>query len=433
MTNLERQNGHWLLGFIAARFTDFGLTNMTVLLQKNNMDKMNKNIVIQALFIILFINLFAGTAICRENFYHNKVIQKNIEKLFQKTFAIRDFSSLVTEYNSIAKSIKAYGSLPEWFSSETDNSVIFLREYELYEKTFLSDFKKDFERYKESVIALEILRNELYYYEVFHRLFEKNGLNFVQKYFEKIKKRFFIIGASVEKAKQLEDFNAIDANEIRLAKSLEFSRLRFDTPLLEEKYRLVNGFGPYANYSRYCTEKEVNIGCVVDMVRILFGLHRNTRTTGHVILTSPALSTSFSLAVQDTGGRELPSFRPMRQFRRKDSAHKRLREIYHSAEIILKLGCGNVSFEVDIVAFENSAQYLESRQNMNPLVMYEEVENIEGINLSQMWWPDSIGNIYAYLIPADPYMVIIYSDELWEKWDDTSKKALYNFCRFLAI
>ena len=70
---------------------------------------------------------------------------------------------------------------------------------------------------------------------------------------------------------------------------------------------------------------------------------------------------------------------------------------------------------------------------MNPLVIYEEVENIQGINLSQMWWPESIENIYAYLIPADPYMVIIYSDELWEKWDDTSKKALYNFCRFLAM
>ena len=397
------------------------------------MDKMNKNIVIPALFIILFMNPLAGTSICGEDVYHNKVIHKNIEKLFQKTFAIRDFSSLVTQYNSITESIKAYGSPPKWFSSESENSVIFLREYELYEKTLLSDFKQDLERYKESVRALEILRNELYFYEVFHRLFEKNGPNFVQEHFEKIKKRFFLIKASVEKAKQLEDFKAIDANEIRLVNSLEFSRLRFDTPLLEEKYLLVDGYGPYANYSRYCTEEEVNIGCVVDMVRILFGLHRSTRTTGHVILTRPALSTSFSLPVRDTGGGELPSFRPIRYFKRKDSAHKRLREIYDSAEIILKLGCGNVSFEVDIVAFENSAKYLESRQNMNPLVIYEEVENIQGINLSQMWWPESTGNIYAYLIPADPYMVIIYSDELWKKWDDTSKKALYNFCRFLAM
>ena len=168
------------------------------------------------------------------------------------------------------------------------------------------------------------------------------------------------------------------------------------------------------------------------MVRILFGLHRNTRTTGHVILTRPALSTSFSLAIRDTGGRELPSFRRMRRFNRKDSAHKRLREIYDSTETIMKLGCGNVAFDVDIVEFENSSKYLESRQKMNPLVIYEKVENIQGINLSQMWWPESIGNIYAYLIPADPYMIIIYSDELWEKWDDSSKKALFNFCRFLA-
>ena len=378
-------------------------------------------------------NLLVGTSISGEDVYHNKVIQKNIEKLFQKTFAIKNFSSLVTRYNSTAESIKKYGSPPKWFSSEPENSGIFLREYAVYEKTLLSDSQKDIERYKESVRDLEILRNELYYYEVFHRLFEQNGPNFVQKYFEKIKKRLSIIGASVENAKQLEDFNAIDADEIRLVKSFEFSRLRLETPILEEKYLLVDGYRPYANYSRHCTEKEVKIGCVIDMVRILFGLHRNTRTTGHVILTRPALSTSFSLAVRDTGGKELPSFRPMRQFRRKDSAHKRLREIYDSAQIILKLGCGNVSFEVDIVDFENSAKYLESRQNMNPLVIYEEVENIQGINLSQMWWPESIGNIYAYLIPADPYVVIIYSDELWEKWDDTSKKALYNFCRFLAM
>ena len=394
---------------------------------------MNKNIVIPALFIILFMNPLAGTSICGEDVYHNKVIHKNIEKLFQKTFAIRDFSSLVTRYNNITESIKAYGSPPEWFSPESKNSAFFLREYELYEKKFLSDFKKDLERYKESVRALEILRNELYFYEVFHRLFEKNGPNFVQEYFERIKKRFFIIGASVEKTEQFEDFEAIDANQIRLVNSLEFSRLRFDTPLLEEKYLLVDGYGPYANYSRYCTEKEVNIGCVVDMVRILFGLHRNTRTTGHVILSRPALSTSFSLTVRDTGGRELPSFRPIRHFKREDSAHKRLREMYDSTEIILKLGCGNVSFEVDIVAFENSAKYLESRMRMNPLVIYEKVVNIQGINLSQMWWPESIGNIYAYLIPADPYMVIIYSDKLWEKWDDTSKRALFNFCRFLAM
>jgi hypothetical protein len=419
---------------IAARFTDFGPLNYDPGSgQKTSMDKMNKNIIIPALFIILFLNPLAGTSICGQGASHNKVIQKNIEKLFQKTFAIRNFSSLVTRYNSIAESIKKYGSPPKWFSSEPENFKIFIREYEFYENTFFSDSQKDIERYTESVEDLEILRDELYFYEVFHRLFEQNGPTFVQKYFEKIKKRLSIIGASVEKAKKLEDLSVIDADEIRLVKSVEFSRLRLETPLLEEKYLLVDGYRPYANYSRHCTEKEVKIGCVIDMVRILFGLHRNTRTTGHVILTRPALSTSFSLAVQDTGGRELPSFRPMRQFRRKDSAHKRLREIYHSAEIILKLGCGNVSFEVDIVAFENSAQYLESRQNMNPLVMYEEVENIEGINLSQMWWPDSIGNIYAYLIPADPYMVIIYSDELWEKWDDTSKKALYNFCRFLAI
>jgi hypothetical protein len=397
------------------------------------MYKKNKSIVIPALIIILFMNLLVGTSISGEDVYHNKVIQKNIEKLFQKTFAIKNFSSLVTRYNSTAESIKKYGSPPKWFSSEPENSGIFLREYAVYEKTLLSDSQKDIERYKESVRDLEILRNELYYYEVFHRLFEQNGPNFVQKYFEKIKKRLSIIGASVENAKQLEDFNAIDADEIRLVKSFEFSRLRLETPILEEKYLLVDGYRPYANYSRHCTEKEVKIGCVIDMVRILFGLHRNTRTTGHVILTRPALSTSFSLAVRDTGGKELPSFRPMRQFRRKDSAHKRLREIYDSAQIILKLGCGNVSFEVDIVDFENSAKYLESRQNMNPLVIYEEVENIQGINLSQMWWPESIGNIYAYLIPADPYVVIIYSDELWEKWDDTSKKALYNFCRFLAM
>jgi hypothetical protein len=401
--------------------------------KKMNMDKKNKNIVIPALFIILFMNLLAGTSISGEDVYLNKVIQKNIEKLFQKTFAIKNFSSLVTQYNSIAEAIKKYGSPPKWFSSEPENSVIFLREYDVYEKTLLSDSKKDIERYKESVRALEILRKELYFYEVFHRLFEQNGPNFVQEYFEKIKKRFSIIGASVEKAKYLEDFNAIDADEIRLVKSLEFSRLRLETPILEEKYLLVDGYRPYANYSRHSTEKEVKIGCVIDMVRILFGLHRNTRTTGHVILTRPALSTSFSLAVRDTGGRELPSFRPIRHFKRNDSAHKRLREIYDSAEIILKLGCGNVSFEVDIVEFENSSKYLESRQNMNPLVIYEEVENIQGINLFQMWWPESIGNIYAYLIPADPYMVIIYSDELWEKWDDTSKKALYNFCRFLAM
>ena len=397
------------------------------------MYKKNKSIVIPALIIILFMNLLVGTSISGEDVYHNKVIQKNIEKLFQKTFAIKNFSSLVTRYNSTAESIKKYGSPPKWFSSEPENSGIFLREYAVYEKTLLSDSQKDIERYKESVRDLEILRNELYYYEVFHRLFEQNGPNFVQKYFEKIKKRLSIIGASVENAKQLEDFNAIDADEIRLVKSFEFSRLRLETPILEEKYLLVDGYRPYANYSRHCTEKEVKIGCVIDMVRILFGLHRNTRTTAHVILTRPALSTSFSLAVRDTGGKELPSFRPMRQFRRKDSAHKRLREIYDSAQIILKLGCGNVSFEVDIVDFENSAKYLESRQNMNPLVIYEEVENIQGINLSQMWWPESIGNIYAYLIPADPYVVIIYSDELWEKWDDTSKKALYNFCRFLAM
>ena len=397
------------------------------------MYKKNKSIVIPALIIILFMNLLVGTSISGEDVYHNKVIQKNIEKLFQKTFAIKNFSSLVTRYNSTAESIKKYGSPPKWFSSEPENSGIFLREYAVYEKTLLSDSQKDIERYKESVRDLEILRNELYYYEVFHRLFEQNGPNFVQKYFEKIKKRLSIIGASVENAKQLEDFNAIDADEIRLVKSFEFSRLRLETPILEEKYLLVDGYRPYANYSRHCTEKEVKIGCVIDMVRILFGLHRNTRTTGHVILTRPALSTSFSLAVRDTGGKELPSFRPMRQFRRKDSAHKRLREIYDSAQIILKLGCGNVSFEVDIVDFENSAKYLESRQNMNPLVIYEEVENIQGINLSQMWWPESIGNIYAYLIPADPYMVIIYSDELWEKWDDTSKNALHNFCRFLAM
>jgi hypothetical protein len=397
------------------------------------MDKMNKNIIIPALFIILFLNPLAGTSICGQSASHNKVIQKNIEKLFQKTFAIREFSSLVTQYNSLAESIKAYGSPPKWFSAESENSVIFLREYESYEKTFLSDFKIDLERYEESVKALEILRNELYFYEVFHHLFEKNGPNFVQQYFEKIKKRFSIIGASVDRAKQHEDFNAIDADAIRLVNSLEFPRLRFDIPLLEEKYLLVDGYGPQANYSRYCSEKEVNIGCVVDMVRILFGLHRNTRTTGHVILTRPALSTSFSLPVRDTGGRELPSFRLIRHFKRKNSAHKRLREIYDSTEIILKLGCGNVSFEVDIVAFENSAKYLESRQNMNPLVIYEEVENIQGINLSQVWWTESVGNIYAYLIPADPYAVIIYSDELWEKWDDTSKKALYNFCRFLAM
>jgi len=397
------------------------------------MYKKNKSIVIPALIIILYMNLLVGTSISGEDVYHNKVIQKNIEKLFQKTFAIKNFSSLVTRYNSTAESIKKYGSPPKWFSSEPENSGIFLREYAVYEKTLLSDSQKDIERYKESVRDLEILRNELYYYEVFHRLFEQNGPNFVQKYFEKIKKRLSIIGASVENAKQLEDFNAIDADEIRLVKSFEFSRLRLETPILEEKYLLVDGYRPYANYSRHCTEKEVKIGCVIDMVRILFGLHRNTRTTGHVILTRPALSTSFSLAVRDTGGKELPSFRPMRQFRRKDSAHKRLREIYDSAQIILKLGCGNVSFEVDIVDFENSAKYLESRQNMNPLVIYEEVENIQGINLSQMWWPESIGNIYAYLIPADPYVVIIYSDELWEKWDDTSKKALYNFCRFLAM
>ena len=397
------------------------------------MYKKNKSIVIPALIIILFMNLLVGTSISGEDVYHNKVIQKNIEKLFQKTFAIKNFSSLVTRYNSTAESIKKYGSPPKWFSSEPEKSGIFLREYAVYEQTLLSDSQKDIERYKESVRDLEILRNELYYYEVFHRLFEQNGPNFVQKYFEKIKKRLSIIGASVENAKQLEDFNAIDADEIRLVKSFEFSRLRLETPILEEKYLLVDGYRPYANYSRHCTEKEVKIGCVIDMVRILFGLHRNTRTTGHVILTRPALSTSFSLAVRDTGGKELPSFRPMRQFRRKDSAHKRLREIYDSAQIILKLGCGNVSFEVDIVDFENSAKYLESRQNMNPLVIYEEVENIQGINLSQMWWPESIGNIYAYLIPADPYVVIIYSDELWEKWDDTSKKALYNFCRFLAM
>ena len=394
---------------------------------------MNKNIVIPALFIILFINPLAGTAICGRNVYHNKVIQKNIEELFQKTFAIRDFSSFVTRYNNIAESVKKYGSPPKWFSPDPENFKILLREYNFYEKTLLSGFQKDIERYKESVEDLEILRDELYFYEVFHRLFEQNGPNFVQKTFEKIKKRLSIIGASVERAKQLEDFNAIDAGEIRLVKSVEFSRLQLETPILEEKYLLVDGYKPYVDYSRLCTEKEVKIGCLIDMVRILFGLHRNTRTTGHVILTRPALSTSFFLAVRDTGGRELPSFGLMRQFRRKDSAHKRLREIYDSAEIILKLGCGNVSFEVDIVDFENSGKYLESRQNMNQLVMYEEVENIQGINLSQMWWPESIGNIYAYLIPADPYMVIIYSDELWEKWNDTSKKALYNFCRFLAI
>lgn len=397
------------------------------------MDKKNKSIVIPSLIIILFMNLLAGTSISGEGVYHNKVIQKNIEKLFQKTFAIKNFSSLVTRYNSIAESIKKYGSPPKWFSPEPENFKILLREYDVYEKTLLSGFQKDIERYKESVEDLGILRNELYFYEVFHRLFEQNGPNFVQKTFEKMKKRLSIIGASVEKAKQLEDFNAIDTGEIRLVKSFEFSRLRLETPILEEKYLLVDGYRPYANYSRHCTEKEVKIGCVIDMVRILFGLHRNTRTTGHLILTRPALSTSFSLAVRDTGGRELPSFRPMRQFRRKDSAHKRLREIYDNAKIILKLGCGNVSFEVDIVDFENSAKYLENHQNMNPLVMYEEVENIQGISLSQMWWPESIGNIYAYLIPADPYMVIIYSDELWEKWDDTSKKALYNFCRSLTI
>jgi hypothetical protein len=397
------------------------------------MDKKNKNTVIPALLIILFMNLSAGTAISAEKINHNKVIQQNIEKLFQKTFAIRYFSSLVTQYNSIAESIKEYGSPPNWFSSESENFVIFLREYEFYEKTLLSGFEIDLERYKESVRALEILRNELYFYEVFHRVFEESGPNFVQEYFEKIRKRLFIIRASVEKAKELKDFNAIDADEIRLVKSLEFSRLRLETPLLEEKYLLVDGYGPHANYSRHCTEKEVQIGCVVNMVKILFGLHRNTRTAGHVILSRPAFSTSFSLAVRDTGGTELPSFRPTRHFKRKDSAHKRLREIYASSEIILKLGCGNVSFEVDIVEFENSSKYLKSSQKMKPLVIYEKVKNIQGIRLSQMWWPGSIGNIYAYLVPADPYMVIIYSDELWEKWDDTSKKALYNFCRFIAL
>jgi hypothetical protein len=397
------------------------------------MDKKNISIFIPALFVILFMNLLAGTSIFGEDIYRNKVIQKNIEKLFQKTFAIEDFSSLVTRYNNITETIKQYGSPPKWFSSEPENFLIFLREYDAYEKTLLSGSKKDLERYKKSVRALEILRNELYFYEVFHHLFEENGPNFVQKYFEKIRKRFFIIRASVEKAKQLEDVDALDTDEIKLLKSLEFSRLRLDTPLLEEKYLLVDGYGPYANYSRYCSEKEVKIGCVVDMVKILFGLHRNTRTTGHVILTRPALSTSFSLAVRDTGGRELPSFRPMRHFKRKDSAHKRLREIYDSSEMILKLGYGNVAFDVDIVDFKNSSNYQESRQKMNPLVIYEKVENIQGINLSQMWWPESIENIYSYLIPAEPYMVIIYSDELWEKWDDTSKKALYNFCRFLTM
>lgn len=401
--------------------------------KKTGMDRKNKNNVIPALLIILFINLSAGTAISAEKNYHNKVIQQNIEKLFQKTFAIRYFSYLVAQYNRIAESIKKYGSPPEWFSSESENLGIFLREYDGYEKTFLSGFKKDFERYKESVRALEVLRNELYFYETFHHLFEENGLNSIQECFEKIRKRFSIIGASVEKAKQLEDFNAIEADEIRLLRSLEFSRLRLETPLLEEKYLLVDGYGPYAKYSRYCTEKEVKIGCVVSMVRILFGLHRNTRTTGHVIFTRPALSTSFSLAVRDIGDRELPSFRPMRHFNKKDSAHKRLREIYDSTEIILKLGCGRVTFDVDIVEFANSSDYIESRQKMKPLVIYEKVENIQGINLYQMWWPESIGNIYAYLILADPYMVIIYSDELWVKWDDTSKKALYNFCRFLAM
>jgi hypothetical protein len=101
--------------------------------------------------------------------------------------------------------------------------------------------------------------------------------------------------------------------------------------------------------------------------------------------------------------------------------------------MILKLGCGKVAFGVDIVEFENSSKYIENRQKMNPLVIYEKMENIQGIALSQMWWPESIGNVYAYLILGDPYMVIIYSDELWEKWDKESKKALYNFCRFLAM
>lgn len=406
---------------------------MTLASKKNNMDKKNKSIVIPVLIIVLFMNLLAGTSISGEGVYHNKVIQKNIKKLFQKTFAIKNFPSLVTRYNSIAESIKKYGSPPKWFSPEPENFKILLREYDVYEKTLLSGSQKDIGRYTESVEDLEILRDELYFYEVFHRLFEQNGPNFVQKTFEKMEKRLSIIGASVERAKQLEDFSAIDAEEIKLVKSVEFSRLRLETPILEEKYLLVDGYRPHADYSRLCTVKEVKIGCVIDMVRILFGLHRYTRTTGHVILARPAIAASFSLAVRDSGGRQLPSFRQMRQFSRKDSAHKRLREIYDSAEIILKLGCGNVSFEVDIVAFENSAQHLESRQNMNLLVMYEEVENIQGINLSQMWWPGSIENIYAYLISADPYMVIIYSDELWEKWDDTSKKALYNFCRFLAI